>query len=125
MNKTYEKPTISIDAGLSEGVYAASGAGSVTAESTSPWDAWDGGGKGGVQVNWSGVDGTVVLTLNFNDTIDEAAVVDDNVQTSVSGSSVTLAFNNNAQNPMYVGLHLNHGTNIYNLQLTGYTHSVS
>lgn len=124
MNKTYEKPTISIDAGLAEGVYAASGAGSLTAKDSEPWDAWDGGGKRGVTVNWAGIDGTIVLTLNFNDTIDEVAVDDSNVQTSISGSAVTLTFSNSVQNPMYVGLHINHGTSIYNLKLTGYTHSV-
>ena len=124
MSKNYEKPTISIDAGLAEGVYAASGTGSVSVADAGVWDAWDGGGKHGFTVSWTGIDGTIVLTLNFNDTIDEVAVEGSNVQHSISGSTVTLTFSSTETNPLYVGCHLNHKTSIYDLKVTGYAHSV-
>lgn len=124
MNKIYEKPAFVIDTELAEGVYAASGAGSVDVADNGVWDAWDGGGKRDFRVNWSGMDGTVILTLNFNDSIDQINVEDAAVQTAVSGSTATITIGSGAVNPMLVSLHLNHGTSIYDLALTGYTHSV-
>lgn len=123
MSKVYEKPTITIDAGLAEGVYAASGAGTVSVADAGVWDRWDGGGKHGFTVSWSGIDGTAVVVINFNDTIDDAAA-EGGVNAQASGSTVTLTFNSSAPNPIYLGCHLDHGTSIDSLQATGHTLSV-
>ena len=66
----YKKPIVTVDAGLAEGVYAASGA-----------------AKG---------------TLN-----------------------VTYPFASTASNPLTIGIHLNHGTSIDDLKMTGFTYSVN
>lgn len=124
MNKVYEKPAVIVDEGLAEGVYAASGAGSLTVTDAGVWDRWDGGGKHGFTMSWAGLTGMVSATLNFNDTVDEVAAEGSGVQTSVSGNTVTITFDSSvADNPMYIGCHLNHGTSIDSLSVTGYTYS--
>lgn len=130
MKKTYKKPTISVDAGLAEGVYAASGAsqGTLTVTYQGVWDRWSSpatGGKGLASAEWSNLDGTITLNINFNDTIDEVETDDASVQKSWSGKTATLTFASTATNPMTIGIHLNHGTSIDDLAMTGYTYSVS
>lgn len=59
--RTYKKPMITVDSGLAEGVYAASGAAKGTLNVTyiGVWDRWGtNGGKGLAQANWSDLDGT-------------------------------------------------------------------
>lgn len=124
MTKTYVKPVISVENGLAEGVYAASGAGSLNATYYGVWDRWAAGGKGLVQASWSGLDGTITLTLNFNDTIDDVETDDASVQKNISGKSVTFTFSSAATNPLTIGVHLNHGTSIDDLQLTGFNYDV-
>ena len=123
MNKTYEKPVISIDTGISEGVYAASGSGTVTVSDAGIWDRWDGGGKHGFTISWSGLDGTVVVTLNFNDTVDEVAA-EGGASATCSGSTATVTFSSTAAGPIYLGVHLNHGTSVDALAVTGHAFSV-
>lgn len=128
MMKTYKKPVISIDNGISEGVYAASGASQGTLNVTyyGVWDRWGtNGGKGLVYANWSDIDGTITLNINFNDTIDQVETTDSAVNTSCSGQTATLTFASTVQNPLTIGVHLNHGTSIDNLKMTGFTYSVS
>ena len=125
--KTYKKPVVTVDAGMVEGIYAASGASQGTLNVTyyGVWDRWGtNGGKGLAQATWSDLNGTVVLTLNFNDTVDDVETDDASVQKSVSGSTATLTFSSAATNPLTIGIHLNHGTKIDDLQLTGYSYSV-
>lgn len=126
--RTYKKPVVTVDAGMAEGVYAASGASKGTLNVTycGVWDRWGlNGGKGLAQADWSDIDGTITLTINFNDTVDEIETDDASVQKSWSGRTATLTFASTASNPLTIGIHLNHGTSIDNLQMTGFSYSVS
>lgn len=127
MMNAYKKPVISIDHGISEGVYAASGAsqGTLNVAYYGVWDRWGtNGGKGLAQASWSDIDGTITLNINFNDSVDEIETDDASVQKSWSGKTATLTFASTATNPLTIGIHLNHGTSIDNLKITGYTYSV-
>ena len=128
MMKTYERPVVSVDTGLAEGVYAASGANQGTLNVTyyGVWDRWGtNGGKGLAMADWSGIDGTITLNIPFNDTVDQAETTDASVQTSWSGKTATFTFASTAENPLTIGIHLNHGTSIDNLKMTGFTYSVN
>lgn len=126
--KTYKKPVLTVDAGMAEGVYAASGANQGTLNVTyhGVWDRWGtNGGKGLAMANWSNIDGTIALNITFNDTVDQIETDDASVQTSCSGNTATLTFASTASNPLTIGIHLNHGTSIDNLKMTGFTYSVN
>lgn len=126
--RTYKKPVVTVDAGMAEGVYAASGASKGTLNVTyyGVWDRWgSNGGKGLAQADWSDIDGTITLTINLNDTVDEIETDDASVQKSWSGRTATLTFASTASNPLTIGIHLNHGTSIDSLQMTGFSYSVS
>lgn len=126
MMNTYKKPVVSVDSGMAEGVYAASGAGTLNVIYTGVWDRWGtNGGKGLAMANWSGINGTITLNVTFNDTVDQVETDDASVQASCSGQTATLTFASTATNPLTIGIHLNHGTSIDNLQMTGYTYSVN
>lgn len=127
MAKTYKKPVIEVDNGLAEGVYAASGAkGTLNVKYYGVWDRWgSNGGKGLAQASWSDIDGTITLNITFNDTVDQIETDDASVQKSWSGQTVTLTFASTASNPLTIGIHLNHGSSIDNLQMTGFTYSVN
>lgn len=127
MIKMYKKPVVTVDAGMAEGVYAASGAskGTLNVAYYGVWDRWGtNGGKGLAQASWSDIDGTITLNISFNDSVDEIETDDASVQKSWSGKTATLTFASTATNPLTIGIHLNHGTSIDNLQITGYTYSV-
>ena len=126
--RTYKKPMITVDSGLAEGVYAASGAteGALNVIYCGVWDRWGtNGGKGLAQASWENLNGTITLNINFNDTVDQAETDDASVQTSWSGQTATFIFASTASNPLTIGVHLNHGTSIDDLQMTGYTYSVN
>lgn len=124
--KTYKKPVLTIDSGLSEGIYAASGAGTLNVTYHGVWDRWGtNGGKGLAMADWSGIDGTITLTINFNDTVDEIETDDASVQKSWSGKTATLTFASTASNPLTIGIHLNHETSIDDLKMTGFSYSVN
>ncbi|WP_448915290.1 hypothetical protein [Eubacterium ramulus] len=126
--KTYKKPVLTIDSGLSEGIYAASGAtqGTLNVKYYGVWDRWGtNGGKGMAMADWSGIDGTITLTITFNDTVDEIETDDASVQKSWSGKTATLTFASSASNPMTIGIHLNHGTSIDDLKMTDFSYSVN
>ena len=128
MMNTYKKPVVTVDAGMAEGVYAASGAAQGTLNVTymGVWDRWGtNGGKGLAQANWSDINGTITLNINFNDTVDQVETDDASVQTSWSGKTATLTFASTVTNPLTIGIHLNHGTSIDDLNMTGYTYSVN
>lgn len=125
--REYRKPVVTVDAGLAEGIYAASGAAQGTLDVTyyGVWDRWGtNGGKGLASANWSGISGTITLHINFNDTVDDIEIADASVQKSWSGKTATLTFASTAANPLTIGIHLNHGTSIDNLKITGYIYSV-
>ncbi len=125
--KTYKKPVLTVDAGMAEGVYAASGAkGTLNVTYHGVWDRWGtNGGKGLAMADWSNIDGTIALNITFNDTVDQIETDDASVQTSCSGNTATLTFASTASNPLTIGIHLNHGTSIDNLKMTGFTYSVN
>ena len=128
MMNTYKKPVVTVDAGMAQGVYAASGAAQGTLNVTyyGVWDRWGtNGGKGLAMADWSGIDGTITLNVTFNDTVDQAETDDASVQTSWSGKTATFTFASTASNPLTIGIHLNHGTSIDNLKMTGFTYSVN
>ena len=126
--KTYKKPVVTIDAGMAEGVYAASGAtqGTLNVTYVGVWDKWGtNGGKGLAQADWSGINGTITLNITFNDTLDQVETDDASVQESWSGKTATLTFASTATNPLTIGVHIDHGTSIDDLKMTGFTYSVN
>ena len=128
MMNTYKKPVVTVDAGMAEGVYAASGAaqGTLNVTYVGVWDRWGtNGGKGLAQADWSDINGTITLNITFSDTVDQVETDDASVQTSWSGKTATLTFASTVTNPLTIGIHLNHGTSIDDLNMTGYTYSVN
>lgn len=126
--KMYKKPVVTVDAGMAEGVYAASGAtqGTLNVTYVGVWDKWGtNGGKGLAQADWSGINGTITLNITFNDTIDQVETDDASVQESWSGKTATLTFASTATNPLTIGVHIDHGASIDDLQMTGFTYSVN
>lgn len=125
--KTYKKPVLTIDSGLSEGIYAASGAkGTLNVTYHGVWDRWGtNGGKALAMASWSDINGTITLTINFNDTVDQIETDDASVQKSWSGKTATLTFASTASNPLTIGIHLNHETSIDDLQMTSFKYSVN
>ena len=125
--KTYKKPVVTVDAGMAEGVYAASGAkGTLNVTYHGVWDKWGtNGGKGLAMADWSGINGTITLNITFNDTLDQVETDDASVQKSWSGKTATLTFASTATNPLTIGVHLDHGVSIDDLKMTGFTYSVN
>ena len=125
--KTYKKPVVTVDAGMAEGVYAASGAkGTLNVSYYGVWDRWGtNGGKSLAMANWSDLNGTITLNITFNDTIDQVETDDASVQESWSGKTATLTFASTATNPLTIGVHIDHGASIDDLQMTGFTYSVN
>ena len=127
MMKTYTKPVVTIDNGMAEGVYAASGAtqGTLNVTYYGVWDRWGtNGGKAMAMAEWSNIDGTITLNITFNDTVDQAETDNASVQTSWSGKTATFTFASTVTSPLTIGIHLNHGTSIDDLKMTGFTYSV-
>lgn len=127
MMKTYTKPVVTIDNGMAEGVYAASGAqGTLNVTYHGVWDRWGtNGGKAMAMANWSGIDGTITLNITFNDTVDQVETDNASVQTSWSGQTATLTFASTVTSPLTIGIHIDHGTSIDDLKMTGFTYSVN
>ena len=125
--KTYKKPVVTVDAGMAEGVYAASGAkGTVNVSYYGVWDKWGtNGGKGLAMAGWSDINGTITLNITFNETIDQVETDNASVQASCSGNTATLTFASTASNPLTIGVHIDHGTSIDDLKMTGFTYSVN
>ena len=126
--KMYNKPVVTVDAGMAEGVYAACGAtqGTLNVTYHGVWDRWGtNGGKGLAMADWSDINGTITLNITFNDTIDQVETDNASVQASCSGNTATLTFASTASNPLTIGVHLNHGTSIDDLKMTGFTYSVN
>lgn len=127
MMKTYTKPVVTIDNGMAEGVYAASGAqGTLNVTYHGVWDRWGtNGGKGLAMADWSGIDGTITLNITFNDTVDQVETDNASVQASWSGQTATLTFASTVTSPLTIGIHIDHGTSIDDLKMTGFTYSVN
>ena len=127
MRKNYERPILVVDRNIAEGVYLASGesAGTLNVSYMGVMDRWNGGGKGLASVSWSQITGTVHLTIEFSDTIDDAQVSGVAARKSISGSSVTLSFSGAESDSLMLGVHVNHGTSIDALTVTNFNYSVS
>ena len=125
--KTYKKPVVTVDAGMAEGVYAASGAkGTLNVTYHGVWDRWGtNGGKALAMAVWSGINGTITLNITFNDTLEQVETDDASVQESWSGKTATLTFASTATNPLTIGVHIDHGVSIDDLKMTGFTYSVN
>lgn len=125
--KTYKKPVVTVDAGMAEGVYAASGAkGTLNVTYHGVWDRWGtNGGKALAMADWSGINGTITLNITFNDTLEQVETDDASVQESWSGKTATLTFASTATNPLTIGVHIDHGASIDDLKMTGFTYSVN
>ena len=126
--KTYNKPVVTVDSGMAEGVYAASGArqGTLNVTYYGVWDRWGtNGGKGMAMADWSDINGTITLNITFNETVDQIETNDASVQESWSGKTATLTFASTVANPLTIGVHIDHGTSIDDLEMTGFTYSVS
>ena len=110
------------------GVYAASGASHGTLNVTyhGVWDRWGtNGGKGLAMADWSDLNGTITLNITFNETIDQIETDDASVKASCAGNTATLTFASTASNPLTIGVHIDHGTSIDDLKMTGFTYSVN
>ena len=112
---------------MAEGIYAASGAkGTLKVTYYGVWDRWGtNGGKGLAMADWSDINGTITLNITFNDSIDQVETDNASVQASCSGNTATFTFASTATNPLTIGIHLNHGTSIDDLKMTGFTYSVN
>ena len=75
--------------------------------------------------DWLKLTGNITLNITFNDTIDQVETDDASVQASCSGNTATLTFASTASNPLTIGIHLNHGTSIDDLKITGRAYSVN
>lgn len=126
--RAYEKPVITVDSGMAEGIYAASGAtqGTLNVTYHGVWDRWGtNGGKGLAMADWSGIDGTITLNIKFNETVDQIETDDASVQCAWNGSTDTLTFASTASNPLTIGIHIDHGTSIDDLKMESFTYSVN
>ena len=126
--RAYEKPVITVDSGMAEGIYAASGAtqGTLNVTYYGVWDRWGtNGGKSLAMADWSGIDGTITLNIKFNDTVDQVETDDASVQCAWNGSTATLTFSSTASNPLTIGIHIDHGTSIDDLKMESFTYSVN
>lgn len=126
--RVYEKPVITVDSGMAEGIYAASGAtqGTLNVTYHGVWDRWGtNGGKGLAMADWSGIDGTITLNIKFNENVDQIETDDASVQCSWSGSTATLTFASTASNPLTIGIHIDHGTSFDDLKMESFTYSVN
>ena len=90
--KTYEKPVITVDAGLAEGVYAASGAGNgVSASDLSVVSDWGGGGQANFTLDLTNANRSqLTVTVRFNNNI--SGGWSDGASSIYSGNQLTLSW---------------------------------
>ena len=120
MISSYKKPVITVDAGLAEGIYAASGANSdaLTVEYLSQNVYYGENGAKTYRATFSDLD-VKSITLTFNQTIDSASA---NTTCDVSGNSVTITYNGwKPSSPIDITVVVN--TGLSQLQLTGYSYT--
>ena len=89
--KVYEKPVVSVDAGMTEGVYAASGASAVTVNFLRYDGDWGNGGTAVFNVDLSAMNPsqlTVVLTFN----VSISGCWGGGASSSVNGKAATLTW---------------------------------
>lgn len=87
----YEKPVVSVDAGMAEGVYAASGAGSIAVGDITVTADWGSSGQAKFVLGLSNINPsqlTVVLTFNM----DISSCWGGGASTNCSGKTATLSW---------------------------------
>ena len=118
--KVYEKPVVSVDAGMTEGVYAASGAGAVTTGRITVTANWNPGGQAKFDLDLSNLNLsqlTVVLTFNM----DVAGCWGGGANVVAVGKTATLKW---YSAPSSAEIHVQvNGADITNLQITGSSYS--
>lgn len=115
--KMYEKPVVTVDAGLAEGIYAASGAsGGINVAYQSKNVYYQENGSITYRASWTS--GNVKsITLVFNQNIDSASA---NTSVSVSGRSVTVSYSGwSPSSP--VGITVVVSTGLSSLRLESYS----
>ena len=90
--KMYEKPVITVDAGLAEGIYAASGAGnSVSASDLSVVGDWGSGGQANFTLDLTNANRSqLTVTVRFNNNI--SGGWSDGASSIYSGNQLTLSW---------------------------------
>ena len=118
--KQYTKPMISIDDGMAEGVYAASGTSDdITISGPDVTANWGGSGQAKITLNLKKIvssQSEVVLTFNMNLTNGWGG----GASASVSGNSLTLSWYNT---PESAEIMLQANGDITQLKCTGYAYS--
>ena len=90
--REYRKPVVTVDAGLAEGIYAASGAGnSVSAGSLEVYNKWNGGGQAKFTLDLTNANRSqLTVTVKFNNDISNGW--GDGASASSSGNQLTLSW---------------------------------
>ena len=117
--KVYEKPVVSVDAGMTEGVYAASGAGGIMTGNKTIVADWGGSGQAKFDLDLSNVNLsqlTVVLTFNM----DISSCWGSNASVNCSDKTATLTW---YRAPTSAEITVQANGDIKNLQITGSSYS--
>lgn len=118
--KIYEKPVVSVDAGMAEGVYAASGSSSSKlsiSDGVTVADWGNGNGQRKFSIDTTKVeDGKTSITLQFNNTI--SSCWGGNASVSVSGQEAKLTWYDMPKGTIEITAQAD--SNINNLKITSY-----
>ena len=117
--KVYEKPVVSVDAGMTEGVYAASGAGGIKTGNKTIVADWGGSGQAKFDLDLSNVNLsqlTVVLTFNM----EISSCWGSNASVNCSDKTATLTW---YSAPTSAEITVQANGDIKNLQITGSSYS--
>lgn len=117
--KQYSKPMISIDAGMAEGVYAASGTSSITISTPKVINDWGSSGQATFSLNLSNMNPsqlTVILTFNMDITSGRGG----GASASNSGHNLTLSW---YSAPESADITVQVNGDINQLKCTGYSYT--
>lgn len=125
MNNTYTKPVVAVETGLAEGVYAASGTGTLSVTVNTEQADYS-LGTVPATVAWSGINGTITLTIHFSADIKNVTTTNGGTTTTIttSGSTVTLTIQPTAQNPLNLSITAVAATSLFGLTCS-YSYTVS
>ena len=116
--KTYQKPVISIDEGLAEGVYAESGASEVSVDLLQKTEYYNDSGRADYTVTFSEI-ALSSITLTFNQELSSAS---GNTTNTISGKSVTFTYSGwTPASPITLSAIVNSG--LGKLQLVSYSYT--
>lgn len=119
MKYTYKKPVITVDAGMAEGVYAASGAAGITFSDLATVADWGNSGQAKFTLDLSNVNPSqLTVVVSFN--TDIISGWGGGASAVVSGSQVTLTW---YSAPISAEITVQAGSNFKDLKITGVTYS--